>query len=350
MTELQAAQATDVVDYLPGLRAYTTPKGIRVLEIDYWADPAHDQAWTLEARRLQTTRDWRREMERDWSSPAGDPYFPSFQAIGREKFIRMAPNLIDGPVFVSLDFGARRPAMTCFQYSPKSDRLWLLREFMPHNILTHQFRDACRVLLGLLPYSAVTDPDVRYWVDVYAGKPSGSHCPPPWFPPADVRRHPFIYIAGKEADQSQANAYKKEDAVTGDIFAAVGMELMTVAPRVLGRCQILGRYLNIWDDGVPGLLIDPQCEETIIGFDGAFCYPEPSQSVPIPSKPKKDGHYENLLDAFSYGVVAVCPEDKPTAPKPKILVGYRGRDEVYRDPNVEEVGWTGTGHLGRNSW
>lgn len=330
------SEATDVVEHLPGMLAYTTPRGIRVIETQYWANPSHDAKWAASIRPLfHTNKDWRREMELDWSSPAGEPYFPTFSEVGRDMYVHVRDHFVEQwPVFRAYDFGRRRPACVWFQYSPKQDRIIGYREFMPHNIGTHQFRDAVKYLSNELKYDQLGD-DGKRWVDEYAARPSGSHCPPPWFP-LGTR---FIDIGGKEAQQQQSNAPKPEDAVASDIFAAGGINLVIVTPRILGRNHILERFLYLKEDGWPGLLIDPQMEESIEGFEGAWSYPEPTKAVPIPTKPKNDGHYINLLDAWGYGVVAVVPEDEPKPQRERQLTGFRrdGRTPLYTVPTTEEV-------------
>jgi hypothetical protein len=326
--------ATDVVEYRPGLRSYTTPRGIRVVEIDYWVNPSHDTAWANKQRPLyHSTKDWRREMERDWSSPAGDPYFPIFTQLGAERYVFLQTQFVEQwPVFRAFDFGRRRPACVWFQYSPKQDRIIGYREFMPHNIGTHDFRDAVKYLSNQLNRSQLT-PEAERWVDEYAARSSGAHCPPPWFPLGTK----FLDIGGKEALQQQSNAPKPEDAVASDIFAAGGLNLIIVTPRILGRNHIIDRMLSVKPDGFPGILIDPQMEESIAGFEGAWCYPEPTKAIPVPTKPKDDGHYINLLDAWGYGVAAVVPEETPKGPvlrQETAFVG--GRPQLYTTPVGEE--------------
>ena len=298
----------NLIEYRPGLRAYTSPRGIRVIEVDWWADPAHDTLWAERARVTVPDKDWRREMGRDWSTPAGDAFFPAFSEIGRARCVMPATRLISGYVYRAFDFGRRRPACIWFQYSLKSDRAWLLREFMPHDLQTHDFRDAVRFLSNQLPWEQVPERAQR-WVEAYTMRPSGIHCPPPWFP-LGVR---FLDISGPEANQVQANATSPEESTAADIFAAAGLNLIVVTPKVKGRNRVVDRMISVRPDGHPGLIIDPQCEESIIGFEGAFAYPKPTKQVPVPTKPFKDGHFENLLDAIGYGFVAVVPADAPTA-------------------------------------
>ena len=329
--------ATDIVDYLPGLRAYTTQKGVRVIEIDYWANPRHDWKWAAEMRpTFLSNKDWRREMERDWTSPAGEPYFPDFTLIGREKYVHVQRTFVEQwPVFRAFDFGRRRPACVWFQYSPTQDRVILYREFMPHDIGTHDFRDAVKFLSGQLALDALK-PNALRWVEEYAARPTGGHCRPPWFLP---NTH-FMDIGGKEALQGQSNASDEGDVVARDIFAAGGINLIIVTPRVVGRNRIIDRLLQMKEDGWPGILIDPQCEECIAGFEGAWCYPMPTKAVPIPVKPRKDGHFENLLDALGYGVAGVVPEDTRKEAEQETVVDWStGRPRPHQVEKSEGPNW-----------
>lgn len=330
--------ATRIVRPLPGLVSYTTPRGIRVTEIRYWANPSHDDAWANGARPLYAThRDWRREMELDWTSPSGDPFFPEFVEVGRPHFEHTVTRLIAGPVYRSFDFGRRRPACTWFQYSAKSDRVWFYREFMPHDLGTHDFRDAVRHFSNELEYEKLSDRAKR-WVDSYASRPSNAHCPPPWFP-LGTR---YINLAGKEALQQQSNAAEPEDAVAKDIFAAGGIDLVIVNPRVEGRHRIMRRLMSLRPDGFPGIWLDPQCEELILCLDGGCSYATAGRDGVIKEAMKDDGHLINLADAAGYGVAAVVPVDSPDKPKAKRLLGFggaSGREEIYEGDSDEQIGW-----------
>jgi hypothetical protein len=286
---LPVSSIRDIVVHRTGLRSFTTPRGIRVMELDLTANPMHTPEWIQAARtRYSSEREWRREMMRDWTTPSGDPYFPEFVEIGVIRFIRPVTRLIKGPVYRSYDFGKRCPACTWFQYSQKG------------------------------------------------AKPSGGHCPPPWFP---LGTH-FIDITGKEALQGQSNAILPELATVQGIFSEMGMNLIIQNPRVMARYQVMRRFLRVYDDGLPGLLIDPQCEEAIDMFSGKLCYPDATPANPVPTKPKNDGHLINLSDAFTYGVVMVAPADAPKEAGPQRLVGYRGgRTPVYAEADSDSVGW-----------
>lgn len=306
---------------------------MRVVVLRLDADPEHTPAWQLEERKKYSNKDWRREMEGDWSSPAGDPYFPIFSEVGREAYVHQAKRLIKGPVFRSYDTGGRRPAAVWFQYSPRDHRIWILREYMPHDQLTHEFRDAVRYLSNQLEWSRVPY-RAQQWVDAYAAKASGLMTPPPWFP-LGTR---FVDIAGKEMVQRNAQAVRPEEQTFADVFREGGIDIVQ-APnlRILGRNQMVGHMLMLGTDGWPRTFIDPQAEEIIEGFEGAFTYPQPTEKVPIPTEPKDDGHYINLLDALGYGVSAVVPADTPKPKREPVIVGYGldGRTPIYDDPGQE---------------
>jgi len=331
--------ARDLVVYRDGLYAFTNSKGMRVMVLRLKADPVHTDEWIANEALKYYRKDWRREMEGDWTTPAGEPYFPIFTEIGREKYVHMATKLIKGPVFRSFDFGRRRPACTWFQYDQKADRIWLLREFMPHDLQTHEFRDAVRFLSNELDSSELPERS-RRWIDAYAARPNGNHCPPPWFP-LGTR---FIDIGGKELLQSGASAVDPELATARAIFAEVGMHLSWVNPRVLARNRLVDKMLMMRPDGWPGTFIDPQCEQMIEGFDGGFAYATGAAGQEDLTKeaPRDDGYMINLLDAYGYGVAAVVPPDRPHEKQPPTLVGYRdGREPIYA--NLEdEVGWKET--------
>lgn len=334
--------------HCPGLYGFTSPMGNRVLVLRLEADERNTPEVINLKRRGYIQKDWRREMEGDWSSPAGKPYFPIFSEIGRERYVHMAIELIGADrggmpiVFRSYDFGRRHPACTWFQYSKKSDRIWLMREFMPEDLVTHEFRDCVRYLSNQVPLERLNDRS-QAWIHRYTARVSGAHCPPPWFPP-NTR---FVDIGGKELVQGGASAVDPELATARAIFAEGDIHLLWVNPKVEGRNRVVDRMLMIRSDGWPGTFMDPQCEEMITGFEGAFSYPAESAANPIPTKPKDDGYFINLLDAYGYGVAAVIPSDTPKPDAPPRLVGYiNGREPVYSN-DTEEVGWYETRFSGR---
>jgi hypothetical protein len=80
-----------------------------------------------------------------------------------------------------------------------------------------------------------------------------------------------------------------------------------------------------------------------MGFEGAFSYPQETAAVPVPVKPKDDGHFINLLDAFGYGVAAVVPVGKEEGEEEPQIVGWHGREPVFSTKKESDtVGWSET--------
>lgn len=317
-----------------GCNAFVTPRGIKVVELDYWADPDRGEAWRDREKIKYSEKDWRRENLRDWTSAEGDVFYPEWNDNGgREKYVVPLLRLAKLPIVRSFDFGFRRPACTWLQYSPASDRVWVVREFMPHDLGTHDFRDAVQFLSGRFDYSGLT-PRARDWVDLYAGKRGAPQ--PPWF----ASTTDFFDVSGPESYRTEASAIRAtEEANAAQVFANGEIFLNMVDPPVKARFDVIRRLLKMRPDGWPGILVDPQCEEIIEMFNGALAFERSTKENPIPTKPRKDGHYENIHDALGYGIIAVVPmEDRHPGEPNRLLVGYNGRTPVYRAEG-DDLGW-----------
>ena len=331
-----------------GCNAYITPRGIKVVELDYWADAARDENWRDREKVKYSEKDWRRENMRDWTSAEGDTFYPEWMDNGgRDKYVIRLPSLAKLPVVRSFDFGFRRPACTWIQYSPSQDRVWVIREFMPHDLGTHDFRDAVQFLSGRFEYSGLTD-RARDWIDLYAGKAGAPQ--PPWF----ASTTDFFDVSGPESYRTEASAIRAtEEANAAQVFANGEIYLNMVDPPVKARTDILRRLLKIRADGFGGIILDPQNEELIEAFNGALSFEKSTKDNPIPTKPRKDGHYENLHDALGYGIVAVVPmEDRHPGEPNKRVIGYDGRSPIY-GADGSDLGWYETvrqrGRRGRSS-
>lgn len=316
-----------------GYLSRVTPRGIKVVRLHYSADPLRDADWVASEKPKYSEKDWRRENELDWTSAEGDTFYPEFADNGKAAYIIPLPHLARLPIVRSFDFGFRRPACTWLQYSPSQDRVWVVREFMPHDLGTHDFRDAVQFLSGQFDYSGLT-PRARDWVDLYANKMGAPK--PPWF----ASTSDFFDVSGPESYRTESSAIRAtEEANAAQVFANGGIYLNMVDPPVKARTDVIRRLLKLREDGFGGLLLDPQCEELIEAFNGALAFERSTKDNPIPTKPRKDGHYENLHDALGYGIVSVVPlEDRHPGQPNQQLVGYDGRKPIYR-PDGEDLGW-----------
>ena len=322
------------MDTPQGCNAFDTPRGIRVVELDFWADCDRGVEWEQREKiKYASEKDWRRENMRDWTSAEGDVFYPEFQEHGKARYVLPLRELAKLPVVRSFDFGFRRPACTWIQYAANSDRVWWIREFMPHDLGTHDFRDAVQYLSGVLDYESLT-PRAKDWIDLYAAKENAPK--PPWFPSTTD----YFDVSGPESYRTEASAIRAtEEANAAQVFANGGIFLNMVDPPVKARVDVIRRLLKMRMDGWPGIIIDPQCEEGIQMFNGALSFERATKDNPIPSKPRKDGHFENIHDALGYGIVAVVPmEDRKPETQAPVVVGYDGREPVYKQIG-EDLGW-----------
>lgn len=319
---------------IPGFNVRRTSKGIVVVEIDPWADPAKDAAW-LEAKRRKMPSEvaFRREYLRDWTSAAGTPYYPEFSE-SPKRYICACTGLVPGqPIIRGWDFGYRRPACVWFQPSPNKGRVWFLREVMGENIDTHSFRDLVLYLSGQLDIEDLKRRP-KALAKVQAIRENPKLPPPPWFShsPEGLR---FIDYAGPEALKRHPEAEGDDAArVDAEILQRGGIHLRTFYTTPKGRAKIMRRLLLVQADGHPGALFDPACRELVMGMGGFIVFAKPTKEQPESNDPQKDGYYENLHDAAGYGLAGELPADDDL-PDPPPLTVYEGRSPVQ----IPQEGW-----------
>lgn len=319
---------SDPVDLCTGLTARTTGAGHRVLTLDYTADPKKRDPRFAERMRVAVgDKEWRREFCRDWHSASGLGFYPEFTEIGRERFVFRSPGLInEQPVYRGLDLGYRAPVCIWFQYSPATDRVWVLREFYPRMLAAHPFRDAVLYLSGQAELASVHEQAIG-WIDAYANTTDMPK--PPWFAPGTA----FESLSGPEANRVESIAARDpEEATAARVFAARDLTLSIQAGPVRARSEVLRRLLTLRSDGFPGILIDPACPATIAMLDGGLVYP-PDRGQRIGGEnPRKDGINDNVHDALTYGLVGVVPSVSPTSG----WEGSAGQDRTVAAANRRE--------------
>jgi hypothetical protein len=293
----------DVVE-IPGFTARTTERGIRVIELDYFADPARDAAWLAKARQRSTSlAEFQRNVLRNWHIAGGAGVYPEFAEIGRERYVYEPPSLLKLPVIRGWDLGRRHPACVWLQYAPKSDRVYVLREFEPRGIAAHHFRDVCRYFSGQLDRAAL-DADSLEWVtmqDALPGMPK-----PPWFPPGTS----FLDLSGNEATMQQSIAARDpREATLRQVWAAGGIEFGIQTGPVKARVDVLRRLLYLRLDGRPGILISPYCTAVLAMLDGGLVYKRATPVRPDQEEVRKDGQHDDVHDALTYALVGMVPAE-----------------------------------------
>lgn len=298
-----------------GFNYRMAPSGFCVVEIDYWADPdKRDPAFADKLRRAMGETKFRREFLRDWDTGEGDIFYPEFHTWGgRQTFVRAAPGVMaNQPVYRGWDFGIRRPSCMWLQYSLKQDLLWVMREIMPEQIHTEDFRDLVLYLSGQMDLAALHHKTLT-WVEKIRETPGMPE--PPWFVSGAVP-YQFIDYAGPEAYRRSAtvsrDAVEKTDV---EILAAGGIELTIASSAPKARARHIRRLLRPPDEvtGLSGLVIDPACPILIKGFAGGITHPVATKLKPYPDadEPRKDGYFENVHDALGYAAVNVVPAVDP---------------------------------------
>jgi hypothetical protein len=305
---------------LKGYSSRVTKRGIRVVELDAWADPARDSKWLNKARAESASeQDFQREVMRNWNISSGDGYYPEFTELGRERYVMEFPELLDLPVVRGWDFGVRGPVVVWMQYSAESDRVFVLREWAPRGIAAHHFRDVSRWLSGQMEIGSL-EPTSRDWADLLLELPGPT---PPWFPEGVT----FYDYAGTEIEPRQSIAARDpREATLRGVWAAGGIEFATHTGGVKTRRDVLRRLLYPRPDGYPGILISPSCTEVLATLDGGLVFKKATALNPKPTDPKKDGRFDNVNDAVTYAIVGVVPATEP--------------DTDVQGWEQEEVGWS----------
>lgn len=294
-----AAYLDEVID---GYQVRTTERGIRVVQLDYFADPARGDAWLAEARKRSTSlAEFQRNVLRNWHIAGGHGVYAEFAEIGRELYVFDFPNLLKLPVIRGWDFGRRHPACVWMQYAPKSDRVYVLREFEVRDIAPHHFRDACRYFSGTLDRAAL-DADTLEWVRMQEAMPGMPK--PPWFPPGTQ----FVDLAGPEIDAVQSIASRDpREATLRLVWQAGGIEFSTQAGPVRARVDVLRRLLYVRKDGRPGILISRYCTAVLAMLDGGLVYKRATPIRPDQEEVRKDGTHDDIHDALTYALVGIVP-------------------------------------------
>lgn len=298
---------------IPGFAVRRTSKGITVVEIDYWADRRKDETWAEKMKRgMPSLVHWRREFGRDWSSAAGESFYPEFVA-RPEFYIRRCPSLIEAPVIRGWDFGFRHPACVWLQHSPVTGRVWVIREIMPGGftnesgrIDTGSFADLVLYLSGQIPFEAIAGNQRALQVvnDINAteGMPKA-----PWFG-GDGTASPLRFLdwAGHEASITSSTPDRdSKDRTHAAILLSKGIPLAGYYTTPKARENAIRQLLKAMPDGLPGIFFDPACRLLIDGFGGGIAYPKPTKENQDPTDPQKDGWFEHTHEALGYPLAQI---------------------------------------------
>jgi hypothetical protein len=216
----------------------------------------------------------------------------------------------------------------------------IMREILPLNTEVHEFRDLVKYLSGQVSHDFLVKHNrlrALHWVQkIQEGKewPYNQYPKPPWF--KGVKE--WLDFGGHEArgGHSIQTTYNDKPEVNDQaVLASGGIALNSGYMQKNTREYKVRRLLGALDDGYAGLLVDPCAALTLAAFRGALAYPKPTPLNPSPRDPAKDGVYDNVWDAASYGVGNIVEVSDTRDVMPAKMI-WAGRSLV-KDKGVDRV-------------
>jgi hypothetical protein len=315
--------------------------GWTLLELDAEADPEkRSPEWHTNMEAKLGAKKYRQEIRRDWTIGGGDPFYPEFGA-APHLYVQPIQQLLPDTIYRGWDFGYRYPCCVWLQISPRRNRVWQLREFMPSDVPADTFGVLVLWLSGQIgeQHELVrNDPTALNWI---ARCKADEEFPAvPFFESTPSRPLHFIDFSGPEALVERAEVSQRtQERSTAKILLKLGIHLQIWAGAVEDRELVTRKLLKIQADGLPGLLVDPSCKVSIDGLKGGITFVKPSKLNPVPEARAKDGYYEHLDDGRGYALVNLIPIDgelpspaAPTFAQPR----KDARDAYSRRPIGEE--------------
>lgn len=289
-----------------GIKVWRTASGIACMRVHYSAEPNwRDPLWLEQVSQGykggRTGRAWKREMEIDFTSWAGDPVYSLFStaSIGTPAH---QPAL---PLLRGWDFGYRHPAVTFHQYDKSRHRLVTLDEIYPVSQSD-----------GGMTTVELVDLIMRYTASAY-------NIPIPSQGSTD-RVVDAVDPAGNQ--KSDKSHYSDVEIMTArglrPQFSVVGRK--SRIQRLRQFIEVEGRYS-----------IHRRCGNLTKALQGGYRYQEEGEAadpeMPDTSKKVQDEPYIHLIDSMEY-VAAVCLDDAPA----RISVSERPR-ELPPDTELAEL-------------
>lgn len=330
---------TEYLKELPGYKVHRSRRGFCIVTADYWAIPRPEN-WAREKQETLGMRKWRREYERDRTVGGESAFFPEFTP---EVHVRKIAGLLPLTVYRGFDFGRRHPACVWLQYSPRSNRVWFLRELVLSDVDVYTFRDLVRYLSGQLSLGElqIRPKAIRHldWLSEerdFLGERMPGH---PWFENCQ-----FVDFAGHEAtiDRSGILETEHEHKTYADVFRDGGIQLSAHYMRVSARVILMRQLLGARKDGDAGAFFDPACRTLIRAMAGALAFKRGTRDNPAQEEPAKAPMYLDVFDAASYPLPSIVSiheevEEKTAMVNRAVLRGEDWREEPELAPNTESI-------------
>lgn len=319
---------------IPGFKTRYNSKGYCIVELDFFADPdKRDPRWAAaERKKYPNERMWRREMCRDWTTAAGEAFYPEFQE-EKDKYVHEVPYLLPHkPIVRGWDFGFLHTAVAWAQVD-NNGRVVIFREVMPDHIDIHNFRDLVLYLSGQVRMDYLEGArrfQAIEWIEVL--KNSRHYPNPPWFPPG-MR---FYDFGGHDANRHHPIVSKTKEATYAEVLSSAEIHLGVHLESPKARETVFRRLLMDMEDGRPGLWITPWCPILIEGLAGGIAYPKTGTIAnPEPQEPAKDGYYEHIYDAAANALVNMAAVTTYTEKPDKMVWVGRELKKVKNDESFD---------------
>lgn len=277
---------------MKGMRGWRTTEGWMVLRLHYTADPERaTEEWVrdrlLGYRGGKEGRDWRREMEIDFSAYAGEPVYSQFNPAVSVRATQYNPHL---PLWRGWDFGYRHPAVVWAQ-------LWPATPEAPNGVLVYLHE-----LYPTLDSEAVpgvkTDDLVRMVLAETRER----------FPETPAGVYDFCDPAGNQTKE------------TSDFSSIEILQQHGIDPEwsVVGRKNRINYLRNYVEEG-EAFRINPHCVLGIKALSAAYRYPveregTSDRDMPDLGKKVQEEPYVHVMDALEY--IAACNLQIEWAPRP----------------------------------
>lgn len=278
---------------MPGIRGWRTGDGYLVLRLHYTADPEKaTEEWTSEQvqgyRGGFEGRDWRREMEIDFTAYAGEPVYAHFDPDQSVKPTRYNAQV---PLWRGWDFGYRHPAVVWVQLWPDGTLVYL------HELYPTLDREQ---LAGLSTHHLA-----KLVIE------------------QTERLFPEAVQTGEIYDFCDPSGNQKKD--NSDFSAIEILNQFGIDPEwaVVGRKNRIN-YLRDYVERPEKFRINPHCTLGIKALSSAYRYPEENagqadRDIPDLGKKVQEEPYVHLMDALEY--IAAC----------NLEIGFPVQDDVPDD-------------------
>lgn len=218
---------------MEGITEYKTSQGVHILRCHFTADPdKRSPEFEAEARRGMSEQDFEREYNINFNAPRGKPWYPEFNY---QLHVAKSPIIpIPGrPICRSWDYGLT-PAVTFGQVSPKGQLLILHPELQS-------------VDCGITAHGKIVKSESQVWFPGFSFSDVGD--------PAGNSR--------SQTDESSCNDILRDE---------YGINVQAGEVTFTKRDEALRKLLTtLTPDGQPMILIDPRCEQYVIGgFRGGY--------------------------------------------------------------------------------